>query len=243
MRLMTHVVVGYPTLALCEQVVDVLAKSGSEFIELQIPFSDPVADGPTIAAANDVALRNGVTIEEALSFAEKVARKHPHTQFYFMSYLNPILAAGGAKFFARAAAAGIRGFIIPDLPIEEANELLQAAKKYDLNIIFVVAPNTSPTRLRLITSKAQGFLYCVARLGVTGKTTQFSADLKTFLTRVKKLTRLPLAVGFGVANMADATAIQKAGGDVVVIGSAIIRAHQEKGVDGVTTLIKSLLTC
>lgn len=237
---MTHVVVGYPTLALCEQIVDVLAKNGSEFIELQIPFSDPVADGPTIAAANDVALRNGVGIEEALSFAEKVAQKHPHTQFYFMSYLNPILAAGGAKFFARAAAAGIRGFIIPDLPIEEAHELLQAAKKYDLNIIFVVAPNTSPTRLKLITGKARGFLYCVARLGVTGKTTQFSADLKTFLTRVKKLTHLPLAVGFGVANTTDITAIQKAGGDIVVIGSAIIRAHQQDGVTGVTQLICAL---
>ncbi len=237
---MTHVVVGYPTLRETERIVSALAEAGSDFIELQIPFSDPVADGPVIAAANDVALKNGITAKTALAFASRMIKKHPEVQFYLMSYLNPILVAGSQQFFNTAARAGMRGFIIPDLPVEESALLAQLARKNKLNLIAVLAPNTTAARIKKITAKATGFVYCVARLGVTGKNTAFSAELKRFLACVRKQTKLPLAVGFGVKSGADIKAIEKAGGQIAVVGSALIRAHAKGGAEAVGKLAISL---
>lgn len=237
---MTHVVAGYPTLSETERILHALATGGSQMIEIQIPFSDPVADGPTIAAANDVALSGGTRVADVLALAKKCKAMHPDVALYAMSYLNPILAAGGVDFFKKAAAAGLSGFIIPDLPVEEAAVFLTAAKKYRLNLIFVVAPNTSDARLRLIAQHASGFVYVVARLGVTGKSTTFSTELKQLLTRVRRQTKLPLAVGFGVATTDDVRAIAQAGGDIAVVGSALIRTHEKTGVTGVEKLVRAL---
>jgi tryptophan synthase alpha chain len=236
---MTHVVLGYPTLPLCEKLVDILA-SKSDFIELQIPFSDPIADGPTIAGANYQALTQKITLEKCLVFAKKVARKHSQAAFYFMSYYNPIFRYGSTRFIKAAKAAGIRGFIVPDLPLEEAGDFLQACRKEKLNFIFVLAPNTAPERLKNISKNATGFLYCVARLGVTGKKTKISTDLKKFINQVRKHTRLPLAVGFGIQNRQDLEKIKATGADIAVVGSAIIKSYEKNGLSGVQHLITGL---
>jgi tryptophan synthase alpha chain len=240
MQLMTHVIVGYPNLRETERIVAALAAGGSDLIELQIPFSDPVADGPTIAAANDIALKNGLNAKKSLTFAAKMVKKHPQVQFYFMSYLNPVLAAGGQDFFRAARRAGICGFIIPDLPVDEFPYLHAAAEKYDLNLIAVLAPNTASDRIKKIVASRQGFVYCPARLGVTGKQTAFSVELKKFLARVRKYTKLPLAVGFGVEKPTDIQSIQKAGGQIAVVGSALIRTYTKGGVKAAERLVRSL---
>ncbi len=237
---MTHVVVGYPTLRETGRIVSALAEAGSDFIELQIPFSDPVADGPTIAAANDVALKNGITAQQVLVFVQKVIKKHPQVRFYLMSYLNPILKSGGTKFFEAAAKVGVRGFIIPDLPIEELPEIHTSARKLKLDLVSVLAPNTTDLRIKKIVKRATGFIYCTARLGVTGKQTAFAMDLKHFLSRVRKFTQLPLAVGFGVKEKSDVQAIQKAGGQIAVLGSALIDTYSKGGVKMVGELVASL---
>ncbi|MFH1375307.1 MAG: tryptophan synthase subunit alpha [Patescibacteria group bacterium] len=240
MKLMTHVVVGYPNLRETERIVAALAQH-SDIIELQIPFSDPVADGPVIMEANDVAVQGGITPDKCLAFAKKITKKHPETKFYFMSYFNPIYRAGIAQFVKAAARNGIKGFIVPDLPVEEAQEFLKECRRNKLNFVFVVAPNTSKERLKKIVRQARGLIYCVARLGVTGKQSSFGVELKKFLKRIKKLSGLPLAVGFGIMKKADLAAIRSSGGDIAVIGSEIIRQHKKGGAAKVEKFIKSLI--
>lgn len=239
MKLMTHVVVGYPNLRETERIVDALAPY-SEIIELQIPFSDPVADGPTIMEANDLAVQGGITPDKCLAFAKKVSKKHPKTKFYFMSYFNPIYRAGIASFTKAAAKNGIKGFIVPDLPVEETQEFLKECRRNKLEHVFVVAPNTSSQRLKEITAKARGLIYCVARLGVTGKQSSFGTELKKFLSHVKRLSKLPLAVGFGITKSSDLAAIRAAGGDIAVIGSEIIRQYRAGGIKRVERFMKKL---
>ncbi len=242
MKLATHTVVGFPDLETSEKIVSLLAEN-SEIVELQIPFSDPVADGPVIAAANYRAVENGITPQICLSFVKKVSRKFPQTKFYLMSYFNPIFRFGISKFAKKAAEAGACGFIIPDLPTEEATEILAECKKNGLEFIFVVAPNTTNERLKKIGKVAgeQGWIYCVARLGVTGGQTAFNADLKKFLSRVRHFMKLPLAVGFGVSKKSDILAIQKAGGNIAVVGSAIIRKYKKGGIKVVKQFMKELV--
>jgi len=159
-----------------------------------------------------------------------------------MSYFNPIFRFGISKFAKKATEAGARGFIIPDLPIEEAKKVLAACKKNGLEFIFVVAPNTTNDRLEKIGKVAgrRGWIYCVARLGVTGRQTAFDAGLKKFLIRVRRFTNLPLAVGFGVSKKSDILAIQKAGGNIAVVGSAIIRKYEKGGIKAVEKFMKEL---
>lgn len=239
MKLMTHTVVGFPSLTASSEIIAALAAKSS-IIELQIPFSDPTADGPVIAAANEAARKAGIDSHIALDFAAKVTAEYPQVDFYFMSYYNPILHFGVADFVEASAKAGVKGFIIPDLPLEEAGEILAECKKHGLNFVFVIAPNTPSPRIKEIAAASSGLLYCVARLGVTGNKTAFGSELKTFISRVKKQTKLPLAVGFGVSEKADVKAIENAGGDFVVVGSAILRAYERGGKEAVSILVSNL---
>lgn len=241
MQLMAHVVIGYPTLRETERIVGALVRGGAAKIELQIPFSDPVADGPVIAAANDLALKNGLTQQQCLTFAQKITRGFPQIEFYFMSYYNPILAFGLEKFVSETAKVGLNGFIIPDLPFEESAKFSKVCRELGLDFIPIVAPNTPPIRLRKIVVSHYGFVYCASRLGVTGRPTAFDLKLKKFLTRVQKFTTCPLAIGFGVSRHSDVAAIQKAGGSIAVVGSAIIRVHEKGGVSAVERLVKNLI--
>lgn len=236
--LMTHIVVGYPSLAASLAIVDAMVEAGVDLMELQIPFSEPMADGPVILAANQKALANGITVDQCFDFAATVARKHP-IPFLFMSYYNVLYRAGLAKFSKRMQAVGLTGAIVPDLPPEEAPDYVAAMTGAGLDPIFIYAPTTSDQRLHTIADSARGFIYCVARKGVTGNRTRFSAELERYLARCRAATRLPLAVGFGVQDAAD-IAFLRGKADIAVVGSATLRLVDEKGPGAVAPFIRSL---
>lgn len=236
--LMTHIVVGYPNFAASLDIVSAMVEAGVDLMELQIPFSEPMADGPVILAANQKALAAGSTVEKCFDFAATVARKHP-IPFLFMSYYNVLFRAGTTSFVERMKTAGLTGAIVPDLPPEEGSEYLLAMDKAGLDPIFIFSPSSPVERMRAIASKARGFVYCVARKGVTGAQTSFSAELDSYLARCRSATNLPLALGFGVQNAAD-VAFLRGKVDIAVVGSATLRVIDEQGVGAVGGFIRGL---
>jgi tryptophan synthase alpha chain len=236
--LMTHIVIGYPSFATSLRIVDAMVEAGVDLMELQIPFSEPMADGPVILAANQKALAQGSTVERCLDFAATATRRHG-IPFLFMSYYNVLFKAGVAGFVERMKTAGLSGAIVPDLPPEEAGAYLPAMGRAGLDPIFIFSPSTSDERMRTIASQGQGFIYCVARKGVTGLQTTFSADLDAYLARCRAATKLPLAVGFGVQDAADVDFL-RGKVDIAVVGSATLRLIDGKGVDAVGDFIRGL---
>jgi tryptophan synthase alpha chain len=236
--LMTHIVVGYPSFAASLDIVSAMVEAGVDLMELQIPFSEPMADGPVILAANQKALAAGSTVEKCFDFATTVARKHP-IPFLFMSYYNVLFRAGTTAFVERMKTAGLTGAIVPDLPPEEGGEYLKAMDKAGLDPIFIFSPSSPVERMRTIASQARGFVYCVARKGVTGAQTSFSAELDAYLARCRSATNLPLALGFGVANAADVSFL-RGKVDIAVVGSATLRVIDEQGIGAVGGFIRGL---
>lgn len=236
--LMTHIVVGYPSFEASLQIVDAMVEAGVDLMELQIPFSEPMADGPVILAANQKALAQGSTVERCLDFAATVTRRHS-IPFLFMSYYNVLYRAGVASFVDRMKAAGLCGSIVPDLPPEEAGAYLPAMERAGLAPIFIYSPSTSDERMHTIASQSRGFIYCVARKGVTGLQTTFSSDLDAYLARCRAATTLPLAVGFGVQDKSDVDFL-RGKVDIGVVGSATLRLIDEKGVSAVAPFIRGL---
>jgi tryptophan synthase alpha chain len=236
--LMTHIVVGYPSFAASLDIVDAMVDAGVDLMELQIPFSEPMADGPLILAANQKALALGSTVARCLDFAATVARKHP-IPFLVMSYYNVLFRAGVASFVGRMKTAGLSGAIVPDLPPEEAGDYLPAMERAGLDPIFIFSPSTPDERMRAIASAGRGFIYCVARKGVTGLPTAFSAELDAYLARCRAATQLPLAVGFGVQNAADVNFL-RGKVDIAVVGSATLRIIDEKGPAAVGDFVRGL---
>jgi tryptophan synthase alpha chain len=236
--LMTHIVIGYPSFAASLEIVDAMVAAGVDLMELQIPFSEPMADGPVILAANQKALAAGSTVARCLDFAATVAKRHP-IPFLFMSYYNVLFRAGVASFVERMKAAGVVGAIVPDLPPEEAGEYLPAMERAGLDPIFIFSPSTSDERLRHIAASARGFVYCVARKGVTGLQTTFSTELDGYLGRCRAATQLPLALGFGVQDPAD-VAFLRGKVDIAVVGSATLRLIDEQGVSAVEKFVREL---
>jgi tryptophan synthase alpha chain len=236
--LMTHIVIGYPSLEDSYQLVKTMVEAGVELMELQIPFSEPIADGPVILRANQEALATGITVEQCLDFAERVAREF-NIPFLFMTYYNILFKYGVAKFATAMAERGLKGAIVPDLPPEEAGEYLRAMAANGLDPIFIFAPNSPDYRLKLIAENAGGFVYCVARKGVTGAHTEFSRDLDAYLDRCRAATALPLALGFGVSSKEDVEFL-KGKADIAVVGSQAIRVFDRDGVEAVGTFLKGL---
>jgi tryptophan synthase alpha chain len=236
--LMTHIVIGYPSFEQSLRLVDIMVDAGVDLIELQIPFSEPIADGPVIARANQRALAAGSTVECCFSFAEQVGRKHS-IPFLFMSYYNLLYRRGTAKFIERMAAAGLKGAIVPDLPWEEATDYLLATKLHRVAPIFIFSPTTDSDRMATIAEVAEGFIYCVARQGVTGQETRFSPELSGYLARCRAATKLPLALGFGVRNRNDVTYLEGKV-DIAVVGSETLRIVDEKGVKAAGEFIRGL---
>ena len=237
---MTHLVLGYPSLDVNRQVIKQMAENGVDCIELQIPFSEPMADGPVILKANQDALSKGIRVADCFAFAEKMAREFPHVNFLFMTYYNIIFRYGEEPFIKRAAEIGIRGFIVPDLPPEEGESYLQLSKKYETAPIMFFTPTSTEERMREVEKMGDGFIYCVARKGVTGKQTNVDDSLAQNLSRYRKATSLPLAVGFGISNREDvAMLVGKA--DMATIGTATIRLVDEQGPDAVGPFIAGLL--
>ena len=236
--LMTHIVVGYPSFAASLDIVDAMVDAGVDLMELQIPFSEPMADGPLILAANQKALALGSTVARCFEFAATVAHKHT-IPFLFMSYYNVLFRAGVTSFVERMKTAGLSGAIVPDLPPEEAGDYLPAMRRAGLDPVFIFSPSTPDERMRTIASAGRGFIYCVARKGVTGLPTAFSGEIDGYLARCRAATHLPLAVGFGVQDATDVNFL-RGKVDIAVVGSATLRIIDEKGPAAVGDFARGL---
>jgi tryptophan synthase alpha chain len=235
--LMTHIVLGYPSMDASRKIAHQMVEAGVDLMELQIPFSEPIADGPVILHANQRALAAGATVDGCFQLARELARELP-IPFLFMSYYNIAWKRGLERFAAQTREAGLRGAIIPDLPFEEGDALLSTFKQHELDPIFIFSPTTPEARMRAIAERARGFVYCVARKGVTGSQTEF-AELGDYLARCRRATKLPLALGFGVKSREDVAAITGQV-DIAVVGSETIRVVDQHGVDAVPGFIRGL---
>lgn len=219
--LIAYLPVGYPDLQATLELAPALVSGGADMIELGIPFSDPLADGATIQRAAFQALQQGVTVAHCLSTAQGL-RRTLDAPLLFMGYYNPILNYGLEAFCRAAAEAGADGLIVPDLPPEEAGELRASAKAHGLDLVFLLAPTSTPERIAAVAEAASGFIYCVSLAGVTGARAQLSAGLAAFLGRVRRQARgLPLAVGFGISRPEHFAALAGLA-EGVVVGSALI---------------------
>ena len=236
--LMTHIVLGYPSFEDSFRVIEAMVEAGVDLMELQIPFSEPTADGPVIVRANQRALESGATVQDCLNFAQTVTDRFD-IPFLIMSYYNIAFRYGVEPFAAAMSGSGIRGAIIPDIPPEEGQEYLDAMNKYSLDPILIFSPTTSQERMQYIASFAGGFIYCVARKGVTGENTTFSEDLESYLKQCRESTTLPLALGFGIKKKSDIDFL-KGKVEIVVIGSQAIRIMEQQGIVSVGNFIHSL---
>lgn len=222
LSLIAYLTVGYPRLDDTPSLVEAAAQSGADAIELGIPFSDPLADGRTIQAASQVALKGGVTVARALE-AAAAARKMTDVPMLFMTYLNPILAFGLERFCQAAAEAGVDGLIVPDLPPIESVDLRRAADAYHIDVVFFVAPTSSEAGIATACRAATGFIYCIAVTGVTGARAELDPSLLPLIDTVRKHTKLPIVVGFGISRVEHLKALEgKADG--VIVASALLDA-------------------
>jgi tryptophan synthase alpha chain len=236
--LMTHLVLGYPSFATNRDVVSQMVDNGVDCIELQIPFSEPMADGPIILKANQDSLALGTTVSDCIRFGAEMVETHD-IPFLFMTYYNIIFKYGEERFFSDCHEAGIQGLIIPDLPPEMGEDFFLLAKQYQIAPILIYAPTSTDERMLQLDKVAAGFIYCVARRGVTGKKSQFGDDFGGYLKRCRAATALPLAVGFGIRNREDITAITGMA-DMAVIGSETIRLVDSEGAAAVGPFIAGL---
>ena len=217
--LMPYAVGGFPDRARCSEILRAYLKSGADLIEMGIPFSDPLADGPVIQGASVMALRNGVRPGDVLDLAGEAATMG--ARVVLLSYLNTVLAFGPERFFARCRECGVLGVVVPDVPVEEAGDLQATARAHGVDVILLAAPTSTDARLARIAAAASGFIYCVSTTGVTGARAALRADLPAFIARLRRHTDLPLAVGFGVSTAEQAAEV--AGyADGVIIGSALV---------------------
>lgn len=227
---------GWPSPAECREALRLAARTGADLIELGIPFSDPLADGPTIQRASHRALAQGMTVAGVLDLVREAALAVP---VVIMTYLNPVLAYGLARFLDDAAAAGVSGILCTDLPVGAAPDLEQILAAGPLDPIRLVAPTTSERRLREHRDGRRGFIYLISRLGVTGARDEAPPDIERHLRRIRAVSPLPVAVGFGISTPAQA-AIAARHADGVVVGSALVDALDAGGLPAVERLLVSL---
>lgn len=216
---------GYPNLTTTEKLVYEFTDSGVDIVELGVPFSDPLADGPVIQESSYEALKKNTHLIDILKLVKK-ARKKTNLPICLMTYYNPIFCFGGQKFVEEAVKCGVDGVIIPDLPPDEGKDFIRLANKAGLHVICFVAPTTSRERLKFITNAARGFIYYVSLTGVTGARQQLPADLIKNLKLVKRNTKKPVCVGFGVSTGSQVREVSKVA-DGVIVGSAIVKKIKE----------------
>lgn len=219
---------GDPSLEVTEQLVIAMAKAGADLIELGIPFSDPVAEGEVIQRADLRALSMGVTTDKIFDMVARI-RKACDVPIAFMTYMNPVFTYGTEKFMKRCQEVNVQALIVPDVPYEEREELLPYCEKYKVTFISMIAP-TSSERIQMIAKQAQGFIYCVSSLGVTGMRDKIGDDVRKMIETVRLVSDIPCAVGFGVSTPEQAAAISKYA-DGVIVGSAIVKIIEEYGED------------
>lgn len=221
---------GDPDLETTKELIIEMEKSGADLIEIGIPFSDPVAEGPVIQEANERALGNGCTTDKLFD-AIKEVRQTVKVPLVFLTYLNPIYTYGKVKFMKRCVECGIDGIIVPDLPFEEKEEIAPECREYGVDLISLIAP-TSHERITMIAKEAMGFVYCVSSMGVTGVRNDITTDLKSMTDLVRKATDIPCAFGFGIATPEQAEYVARYS-DGAIVGSAIVKIIAEHGKNSV----------
>jgi tryptophan synthase alpha chain len=226
--LIGFVMPGFPSLEGTDAVFDGMVAGGVDIVEVEIPFSDPLADGASIQKVAFEALENGTTPTDCIEFVRRARSRHPETPIVFMSYLNPILAYGLERFAADAGAAGADGIIPVDLPPEEADEAKAAFAKHDIDIIFLVSPTSSEERIQYIAKQATGWVYCVSVAGVTGARDQLPSALPEFIAKVRACTAVPLAIGFGISRREHIEALTGLV-DGAIVGSAYMDVIRKAG--------------
>lgn len=226
--LVAYITCGDPDLETSRGVALAAIAAGADVIELGVPFSDPVADGPVIQRASERALKHGTNLAGVLDVAKQI-RQHSDAGLIIFSYLNPILQFGLHKFCAAAVEAGVDGALVTDLPVEEADDYLRAMKKHKLAPVFLAAPTSTDARLRAIAKHSRGFVYAISRTGITGARQKLAADARALVERLRMHTRLPIAVGFGVSTPEQFAEVGSFA-DAAVVGSAIVeRIEQNPG--------------
>ncbi len=231
---------GDPSLEVTEQLVYAMEKAGADLIELGIPFSDPTAEGPVIQEADIRALSGGVTTDSVFEMVGNI-RKNTQIPMVFMTYANVVFSYGSELFIQKAAELGMDGLILPDIPYEEKAEFDTVCQKYGVALISMIAP-TSHERIRMIAKEAQGFLYCVSSLGVTGTRSEITTDVGAMIKLVKEVSDVPCAVGFGISTPEQAAKMAKVS-DGIIVGSAIVKLCAQYGdgcVPYVADFVKSM---
>ncbi|MDQ3676084.1 MAG: tryptophan synthase subunit alpha [Actinomycetota bacterium] len=222
--LMPYLMGGFPDMPTSREIGEAYAANGADLVELGVPYSDPLADGPVIHAAGTQALKAGATLDGVLAVGEALAQR---VAVVLMCYVNLIIARGPEQFAKDAADAGISGLIVPDLPLEEAPEIQTACEHHALALVPLVAPTTPDARLATIGARARGFLYTVSVTGITGERERREEEFETVLSRVREHTDVPVAIGFGISTPAQAAAAASAGADGVIVGTRLVRAAAE----------------
>jgi len=240
--LITFTTAGDPTLVATERIVKAMVRAGADIVELGIPYSDPIAEGPVIQAANIRALKNQIRIRDIMRTAAAI-RKQVQAPLLFLLYYNCILQYGPEHFFEECAHACINGLIIPDLPFEEQEELKTLSRKHDIIVISMVTP-ISNTRIGKIVKNARGFIYCVSSLGVTGVRSKFSTDFRAFMDSIRKQTALPRAIGFGISTPHHARTLKQYC-EGIIVGSAIVKligqaGSQAEAIKNVSVFVRSM---
>lgn len=231
-----YITAGDPNLDITEQLVFALERAGVDIIELGVPFSDPMADGPVIQAASQRALKNNVSLKDILALVKRV-RQTSQIPIALMTYYNPVFYMGDEAFVGQAKVCGVDGVIIPDLPPEAADILRKASLKRDFSTIFFMAPTTTDERLKIITAASTGFLYYVSLTGVTGARVELSTAIAKDIKRVKELTNKPVCVGFGISTAEHVREVGKYA-DGVIVGSAIIK-EMEKHLESKELVVRT----
>jgi tryptophan synthase alpha chain len=242
--LVAYITCGDPDLACTQDIALAAIDSGADVVELGVPFSDPVADGPVIQRASERALRNHTTLGGVLGIAASVRKQRSSAGLIIFSYLNPILRFGLERFCDAAADAGVDGALVTDLPVEEAHDYLANMRRRKLATVFLAAPTSTDQRLKSIAEVSTGFLYAVSRTGVTGTRQELATDARRLVARVRRYTKLPIAVGFGISTAEQVQEVARFA-DAAVVGSAIVQAVENAASPGsapqaVAELVKQL---
>ncbi len=236
--LIPYITAGDSNPAITVPLMHRMVEAGADIIELGIPFSDPMADGPTIQLACERALKHQVSLHNVIDMTREFRQQNAITPIVFMGYLNPVEAMGYQKFAELASSAGVDGLLTVDMPPEESTDLLQALEPYAIDPIFLLSPTTQPQRIEKITAVGHGFLYYVSLKGVTGSNVLDVDDVATHIEAIRKVSKLPIGVGFGIKTAADAGAIAKVA-DAVVVGSAIVKII-ENNIDNADVIMNNI---
>ena len=235
---MTHIVLGYPSFEINRRVIQQMVDNGVDCIEMQIPFSEPMADGPVIMKANLDSLAGGTKVEQCLAFGAEMAEAHD-IPFLYMTYYNIIFRYGEEKFIRECARTGIQGLIIPDLPPEQSDTFFKHSADNNISPILIYSPTSTNERMKELDRSGSGFIYCVARRGVTGNKSELGLEFDDYLEKCREATSKPLAVGFGIQNREDIQTL-KGKADMAVIGSETIRLIDANGAEAVGPFIAGL---